>query len=100
MNLKFTIFIVLLQFTLSSALFGQAPRTILVEDFSSATCPPCAATNPIFRAFLEPFGKSVVSVAFQCHIPVTGDPMYAQNIPDVSTRVAYYAINTAPNCGN
>ncbi len=98
MNLKFTIFIVLLQFTLSSALFGQAPRTILVEDFSSATCPPCAATNPIFRAFLEPFGKSVVSVAFQCHIPVTGDPMYAQNIPDVSTRVTYYGINSAPNC--
>ena len=70
----------------------------MIEDFSSATCPPCALTNPIFRAFLEPFGKSVESVAFQCHIPVTGDPMYAQNIPDVSTRVAYYAINTAPNC--
>lgn len=98
MNLKFTIFIILLQFTICSTLFGQAPRTILIEDFSSATCPPCALTNPIFRAFLEPFGKSVVSVAFQCHIPVTGDPMYAQNIPDVSTRVAYYAINTAPNC--
>ena len=79
-------------------LFSQAPRTVLIEDFSSATCGPCATTNPIFKAFLEQFGNSVISVAFQCHIPVTGDPMYAQNVPDVSSRVTYYGINSAPNC--
>lgn len=59
------------------SLFAQAPRTVLIEEFTSATCPPCAATNPIFRKFLEQFGNKVVNVAFQCQIPSTGDPMYA-----------------------
>ncbi len=80
------------------SLFAQAPRTVLIEEFTSATCPPCAATNPIFQKFLEQFGNKVVNVAFQCQIPSTGDPMYASNTADVNTRETYYGINSAPNC--
>lgn len=80
------------------SVFAQAPRTVLFEEFTSATCPPCAATNPIFRQFLAPFGNRVINVAFQCDIPSLGDPMYASNTSDVTTRKNYYGINSAPNC--
>ncbi|NOT37267.1 MAG: T9SS type A sorting domain-containing protein [Saprospiraceae bacterium] len=76
---------------------AQAPRTVLFEHFTSATCPPCATTNPIFKKFLEPFGETVISMAFQCNIPQVGDPMYASNTTEVGTRMTYYGINSAPN---
>ncbi|HMW38432.1 MAG: T9SS type A sorting domain-containing protein [Saprospiraceae bacterium] len=82
----------------SLSVFAQAPRTILIEEFTSATCPPCAATNPIFKKFVEQFGGKVINMAFQCNIPTTGDPMYAANTSDVNTRMTYYGINSAPNC--
>ena len=94
----FTSIVILTVFLGGVQLLAQAPRTVLFEEFTSATCPPCAATNPIFRAFLEPYGSSVINVAFQCNIPTTGDPMYASNTADVNTRMTYYGINSAPNC--
>lgn len=85
-------------FTMVLVLSAQAPRTVLFEEFTSATCPPCATTNPIFMRFLQPFGDKVINVAFQCNIPVVGDPMYASNTTEVNTRMTYYGINSAPNC--
>jgi hypothetical protein len=32
-------------FAMTSA-FGQSQRTVLFEEFTQASCPPCAATNP------------------------------------------------------
>jgi hypothetical protein len=29
-----------------STLFAQAERTVMVESFTNASCPPCAAQNP------------------------------------------------------
>lgn len=78
-------------------LFAQAKRTVLIEESTSATCPPCAATNPILLKYLEPYGNKVIKLAYQCQIPTTGDPMYASNTADVGARLTYYGISSAPN---
>ncbi|MCC6816030.1 MAG: T9SS type A sorting domain-containing protein [Saprospiraceae bacterium] len=95
---KISTFLIPIFAAIATIAFAQAPRTVLFEEFSSATCPPCATTNPIFRGFLAPYGKDVISVSFQCNIPVVGDPMYASNTSEVNTRMTYYGINSAPNC--
>ncbi|MEO6189537.1 MAG: T9SS type A sorting domain-containing protein, partial [Saprospiraceae bacterium] len=94
----FTSIVILTVFFGGKQLLAQAPRTVLFEEFTSATCPPCAATNPIFRSLLEPYGSRVINLSFQCNIPSAGDPMYASNTTDVNTRMTYYGINSAPNC--
>lgn len=98
MNKIFTTLVLLCLGFASFQVSAQAPRTILFEEFTSATCPPCASTNPIFNNFLKQFGSRTINMAFQCNIPVTGDPMYASNTSEVGTRMTYYGINSAPNC--
>lgn len=94
---KISTFLFLLFLAMSLETMAQAPRTVLFEHFTSATCPPCATTNPIFQRFLQPYGPKVISLAFQCNIPQVGDPMYGQNTSEVGTRMTYYGINSAPN---
>ncbi|MEP7195591.1 MAG: T9SS type A sorting domain-containing protein [Saprospiraceae bacterium] len=78
-------------------LSAQAKRTALIEESTSATCPPCAATNPILLKYLQPYGNKVIKLAYQCYIPSVGDPMYASNTTEVTTRLNYYGIASAPN---
>ncbi len=94
---KISTILILLLVAMSFLATAQAPRTVLFEHFTSATCPPCATTNPIFQRFLQPYGPKVISLAFQCNIPAVGDPMYGHNTTEVGTRMTYYGINSAPN---
>ncbi|HEX5625937.1 MAG TPA: Omp28-related outer membrane protein, partial [Saprospiraceae bacterium] len=80
-------------------LSAQAPRRVLVEEFTQASCPPCAVYNPGFHKIIfTPGNETKVSLlCYQTSWPGS-DPMNIQNPSDVSARVNYYAVNAVPDC--
>ncbi len=75
---------------------AQSPRLVLFEEFTQASCPPCAATNPGLNTLLNANGDKLVSVKYQTSWPGT-DPMNVQNPTQVATRVTYYAVTGVPD---
>jgi hypothetical protein len=80
---------------LSLAVFGQTQRTVLVEEFTQASCGPCAAANPALNSTLSSNTSKAVSIKYQTSWPGV-DPMNAQNPTDVSKRVTYYNVQGVP----
>jgi len=70
---------------------AQSQRLVLFEEFSNASCGPCAAINPALKTLLDANETKVVSVKYQTDWPGT-DPMNAQNSSQVATRVSYYGV--------
>lgn len=79
--------------------FAQTQRTVLLEEFTQASCPQCAAANPTFNKFVANNANKLVSIKYQTSWPGV-DPMNAQNKGDVATRVTYYNVSTAPSVSN
>lgn len=75
---------------------AQAVRKVLVESFTNASCPPCAAQNPAFGALVESNGTNVVLLKYQTNWPGF-DPMNQQNPTEVAARVSYYGVTGVPN---
>jgi hypothetical protein len=75
--------------------FAQTQRTVLAEEFTQASCPPCAAQNPAFNALLAANPTKVVAIKYQTNWPGV-DPMNVQTQGDVGPRVTYYACNGVP----
>lgn len=78
-------------------LMAQNQRMALYEGFTSATCPPCAPTNASVDPKLESNNDKVLAVKYQTNIPANGDPMYAQDKPQIDARMQYYTINSNPS---
>ncbi|MBK9629983.1 MAG: T9SS type A sorting domain-containing protein [Saprospiraceae bacterium] len=97
MNRNFTLIILLVVAGFFN-LDAQAVRNVLIEEYTSATCPPCAATNPIFDPFLAERGSRVIALKYQSYIPSVGDPMYGHNTAESQARHTFYGINSAPSC--
>ena len=76
--------------------FAQSQRLVLFEEFTQASCPPCATTNPGLNAMLNAHPEQVVSIKYQTSWPGT-DPMNAQNPTQVATRVTYYSVTGVPD---
>lgn len=76
-------------------LFGQSERVILVEQFTQASCGPCAGTNPVIFPIMESNKDKVASIAYQVSWPGY-DPMHEQNPGPVNSRVSYYGIRAVP----
>lgn len=74
----------------------KSPRMILMEEFTNASCGPCAAANPAFNTLLNANADKVVALKYQTVWPGT-DPMNAQNQTEVATRVTYYGVTGVPN---
>ncbi len=72
-------------------------RIVLVEEFTNASCPPCAAQNPAFNTLLNANQTKIVELKYQTNWPGV-DPMNAQtqNL-GVGTRVTYYGVTGVPN---
>lgn len=83
------VFLILAGFSQFS--FGQAQRLILVEEYTQASCPPCASQNPGFQALLNDNVDKVVSVMYHSWWPGY-DPMYDHNPADADTRIYYYNV--------
>lgn len=83
-------------FGLSLSAQAQHLRRVMVEEFTNASCGPCAANNPAFNATLDANADFVTPLKYQVWWPGF-DPMYNQTKPDVDPRVAYYAVSGVPN---
>ena len=92
MKKTITLFTFLLMIKFS---FAQTQRMVLVEEFTQASCGPCAAQNPDFNDLLEANFTKAVSIKYQTDWPGT-DPMNAQNPSDVQSRVSYYGVSGVP----
>ena len=87
---KTSTFLLLLGCVLSSFLgYSQANRMVLVEQFTNASCGPCAVYGPAFQAILDANTSRCVVLKYQCDFP-GADPMNAQNKADVTGRYTTY----------
>ena len=78
------------------SVFGQSQRLVLAEEFTQASCPPCASANPAFNTLLQANTTKITSIKYQTSWPGV-DPMNAQTAAEVQTRVTYYAVSGVPD---
>jgi hypothetical protein len=79
----------------SGSVFGQSTRLVLAEEFTNASCGPCASQNPAFNALLDGNSTKVVAIKYQTNWPGT-DPMNAKTQSIVGPRVTYYSVTGVP----
>lgn len=72
-----------------------AKRTVLLEQFTNASCAPCAAENATFNPKLLQNASKLAVVKYQVWWPGK-DPMYDYNRPPVQTRAAFYDVSGVP----
>ncbi|MBL0340340.1 MAG: choice-of-anchor J domain-containing protein [Bacteroidetes bacterium] len=75
---------------------AQSQRFILAEEFTQASCGPCAAQNPAFNTILDANTTKIIGLKYQVWWPGF-DPMYNHNKTEVNTRVALYGVTGVPN---
>lgn len=77
---------------------ASVARTVLAEEFSSSTCPPCFTWNTnVYNTALASYnkpGSDKLVVKYQIPIPVAGDPSHNG---DGDARLNYYGVNSAPS---
>lgn len=76
--------------------FAQHQRRVLIEEFTNASCPPCAAQNPTFNTTVAANIDYLTPIKYQTNWPGY-DPMNEQNPTEVKTRVDYYGVDGVPN---
>jgi hypothetical protein len=82
---------------LSVGAFAQAPKFVLFEHFTQASCGPCAAQNPGFETnILNANSQTVRHIAYHTSWPGV-DPMNAANATEVADRVTYYNVSGVPD---
>lgn len=66
---------------------AKSDRAVLVEVFTGAECPPCAAVDLAFDGLMKSYklGEAVL-LQYHCHIPAP-DPLTS---PDAEERMKYY----------
>jgi hypothetical protein len=75
--------------------FAQSVRLVLAEEFTQASCPPCATQNPTFNTLLNANPTKVCQIKYQTSWPGV-DPMNAQTQTNVGPRVTYYGVSGVP----
>ncbi|MBI1315954.1 Omp28-related outer membrane protein [bacterium] len=70
-------------------------RFVLAEEFTNASCGPCASQNPAFNALLDANSTKIIGLKYQVWWPGF-DPMHLQNVAEVTERVNYYGVTGAP----
>lgn len=76
--------------------FSQSQRTVLIEEFTQASCPPCETTTPALNAITEANADKLVQIRYQTSWPGV-DPMNADNPGEVAARVTYYGVSGVPS---
>ncbi len=76
--------------------FSQSQRTVFIEEFTQASCPPCETTTPALNAIIEANAEKIVQLRYQTSWPGT-DPMNVDNPTEVQTRVDYYGVTGVPD---
>jgi hypothetical protein len=91
--------LILFTFFLATAVLGfsQSQRLVMIEEFTQASCGPCAQQNATFDPLLLNNLDKATSIRYHTSWPGV-DPMNAQNPTDVGIRVSYYNVNSVPFC--
>lgn len=76
--------------------YAQNQRVVVLECFTSATCPPCASVNPSLDNLINTNADQLIAIKYHVNWPSAGDPMNLHNPTEVSSRVSYYGINSVP----
>ncbi|MDQ3194599.1 MAG: T9SS type A sorting domain-containing protein [Bacteroidota bacterium] len=94
----FSLFFLLciISFQLNNADAGD--RKVLIERFTSSTCPPCSTNNPRLDLFLSNADPDrVTSISYHMNWPSPGnDPMFFANPIDNNARRTVYGVNSIP----
>jgi thiol-disulfide isomerase/thioredoxin len=89
--------LVLVALLIQSMTFSQATKKVLIEDFTSSTCGPCASFNPGFHTWLEAHRDNLSIISFHMNWPAPGtDPMFMANQTENTARRNYYGVNSIP----
>lgn len=82
---------------IGASAIAQHPRTPLFEEFTSSTCPPCAAVKPYVEQFAHQ-NPDVVVVTYHMDWPAPGgDPYNVYNYNDNMARRSYYNVSGIPD---
>lgn len=71
-------------------------RLSVLEEFTSATCPPCVTAGLVLKDVIMP-SNNVVSVRFHMNWPAPNDPWNLDNPTDNDSRRNYYAVSGIPD---
>ncbi len=74
---------------------AQSTRLVLAEEFTQASCPPCAAQNPAFNTLLNANPTKVCAIKYHTSWPGV-DPINAATQSMVGTRISYYNVSGVP----
>lgn len=77
-----------------TALFSY-DRIVLIEEFTSATCPPCVQASQNMNAVVDP-GNGIISIRYHMDWPAPNDPFNVHNYSDNMSRRSYYAVTGIP----
>jgi hypothetical protein len=95
--MKKLLLVVIAFFITSSAVYSQAQKTVLFENWTSSTCPPCASNNPQLKAWIQANWNALICVSYHVGWPSPGnDPMYLANPVQSYDRRYYYGVNSVP----
>lgn len=75
---------------------NQYDRLSVLEEFTSATCPPCVNAGLVLRDVIMP-SNNVVSVRFHMNWPAPNDPWNLDNPTDNDSRRGYYSVTGIPD---
>ena len=89
------IYLIAASIAVTVAATAQTQRMVLAEEFTQASCGPCASQNPAFNTLLSSNTTKVISIKYQTSWPGV-DPMNAQTNGDVAPRVTYYNVSGVP----
>lgn len=70
------------------------PRTVLLEGFTSSTCPPCVYGNVKLKEVLSQNNGLYALIKYQTNIPSPGDPYYTA---EVGERFSHYGVSGVPH---
>ncbi len=79
----------------SAQFTGKYKRYKLVEQFTSATCPPCRTAAPFVEEAVK-LSNDVISVRYHMNFPAPGDPWNVMNPRDNGTRRSLYGVTGIP----
>ena len=74
----------------------KSTRKVLLEEFTNASCAPCAAANPAINQLILANPSKLAAIKYQTNWP-GADPMNAHNPGEVDTRVGFYQVNAVPH---
>lgn len=77
---------------------ADSPRKVLYEKFTNASCPPCAAQNPVYKNYLKNPANKAVLIPITYHVNYPGSDIINQlNNLIPSTRRTFYNAGGVPN---